>query len=247
MQRYFVDPPQMGENDLTITGDDVHHIKNVMRYGEGDEIIVSNGRGRDVTARIRHVSGEVVHCDIIGELDDNRELPVQITIAQSLPKADKMELIIQKGTELGAFQFLPVISERTIVRLDGKKAAKKIDRWSRIAKEAAEQSHRSRIPQITVIHTWRELLDQADAFDTRLLAYEQEQGATLYEALQPLDEGSSILLLIGPEGGFSEKEVDEALSAGFRSISLGRRILRTETASLYGLSCISYHYEQVRK
>ncbi|MFT9848622.1 16S rRNA (uracil(1498)-N(3))-methyltransferase [Aneurinibacillus sp. REN35] len=244
MQRYFVDPSQMDEQFVTITGDDVNHIVRVMRSRPGDEVICCSGLGRDVRGAIDVIESDHVRVRILEEGLANRELPVQVTIAQGLPKGDKMELVIQKGTELGAFSFCAFTSMRTVVKLDDKKEKKRIERWQKIAKEAAEQSHRSRVPDVMNVLSWRELLASAPRFHYALFAYEKEEMATLRRALSSVPAGSTILLVIGPEGGFDEKEVAEAEAAGFVSVSLGRRILRAETAPLYALSCMSYAFEQ---
>ncbi|WP_286887134.1 16S rRNA (uracil(1498)-N(3))-methyltransferase [Aneurinibacillus sp. UBA3580] len=244
MQRYFVDPEQMEEGYVTITGDDVNHIVRVMRSRVGDELICCNGRGRDVRGAIEEIGADAVRIRILEEGLPNRELPVQVTIAQGLPKGDKMELVIQKGTELGAFSFYVFTSKRTVVKLDDKKEKKRLERWQKIAKEAAEQSHRSRVPEVGSVLTWRELLATASRFHYALFAYEKEETATLRRTLSEVPPGSNVLIVIGPEGGFDETEAAEAEAAGFRSVSLGRRILRAETAPLYALSCVSYEFEQ---
>jgi 16S rRNA (uracil1498-N3)-methyltransferase len=243
MQRYFVSPQQMTDSTVMIKGDDVNHIVKVMRSKPGDEIICCSGEGRDVKAVLENLGPHEVTARIIEEKLPTREMPVYVTIAQGLPKGDKMELVIQKGTELGAFSFLPFTSQRTIVKLDDKKEKKRLERWQKIAKEAAEQSHRSRIPAIENVHNWEQLLALAPTFDYALFAYEKEEGS-LAAALQTVPEDSRILLVIGPEGGFEEKEAVQAEESGMKRVSLGRRILRTETAPLYGLSCISYQFER---
>ncbi|WCK53489.1 16S rRNA (uracil(1498)-N(3))-methyltransferase [Aneurinibacillus sp. Ricciae_BoGa-3] len=243
MQRYFVKPQQMTDSVVRITGDDVSHIVKVMRSEPGDEIICCNGEGRDVKAVIEGLGPDEVTARITEEDLPIREMPVYVTIAQGLPKGDKMELVIQKGTELGAFSFLPFTSQRTIVKLDDKKEKKRLERWQKIAKEAAEQSHRSRIPAIENVHNWEQLLARASGFDYALFAYEKEEGS-LALALERIPAGSSILLIIGPEGGFEEQEALAAEESGMMRVSLGRRILRTETAALYGLSCVSYQFER---
>ncbi len=251
MQRYFVNPEQMDNNTVTISGSDVHHIIRVMRFREGQSIVVSNGQGRDVIARIDQLSeaDDVITATIERDVEpfEQRELPVRVSIAQSLPKSDKMDWIIQKGTELGAFQFVPFVSGRTIVRLNDKKEKQRIERWHKIAKEAAEQSHRSILPRIGSVLNWDQLLKIRSRFDLAVIAYENEQAVTLYEAISDFTAGSSIIMVIGPEGGFSREEVEQAVAAGFQPVSLGKRILRTETAALYGLSCLSYHYEQINR
>lgn len=244
MQRYFVDPKQMSETSVTITGEDVNHMVKVMRFRVGEKVICCNGEGRDVLAAIEELSPDEVHLHVLEELTKSRELPVEVTIAQGLPKGDKMDWIIQKGTELGAFSFWPFRSRYTVVKLDEKKEKKRVERWGKIAKEAAEQSHRSHIPHISNPLGWKELLAKAKSFDYALFAYEKDEETPLSLALKEIPAGASILLIIGPEGGFSEEEAREADQAGMKWVSLGRRILRTETASLYGLSSVSYEFER---
>ncbi|WP_134686930.1 16S rRNA (uracil(1498)-N(3))-methyltransferase [Brevibacillus migulae] len=245
MQRYFVEPALFTEQEVTITGDDVHHIVTVMRSEVGQEIIVCDGQGRVAIARLSQLSAKEVKADVIRMLELHRELPVRVTIAQGLPKGDKMEWILQKGTELGAHAFIPFSSERTIVKLDAKKEGKKLERWSKIVKEAAEQSHRAWLPQVLSPLTFKQMAEEAAGYTRAVIAYEKENGVTLHEVLQDLSSGDSLLVMIGPEGGFSEAEVALAQSKGIISVGLGPRILRTETASQYALSAISYHFEQM--
>ncbi|MED1874518.1 16S rRNA (uracil(1498)-N(3))-methyltransferase [Brevibacillus borstelensis] len=244
MQRYFVEPHLFSEREVTITGDDVHHIVNVMRAKSGEEIIVSDGAGRSAIVRIDSLSGKEVVATVVELLREQRELPVQITIGQGLPKGEKMEWVLQKGTELGAFAFFPFSSERTIVKLDAKKEAKKLDRWRKIVKEAAEQSHRSILPELLAPVTFRQIVEESSRYTRAVIAYEKEGGTTLHEVLPALMPGDSLLVLIGSEGGFSPEEVAAAEAAGIRSISLGPRILRTETACQYVLAAASYQFER---
>lgn len=248
MQRYFVEPDavEQGQASIMITGDDVGHITKVMRSSIGDQLICCVSRGPCFLAEIKQMDKDQVHCRIIEELREDRELPVEVTIAQGLPKGDKMELVIQKGTELGAHVFVPFISSRTIVQLDQKKEQKRIDRWSKIAKEAAEQSHRSVLPEIASVHSWKQLLNRSKDYDLALIAYENEKTSTVHAKLKELPSGKNrILIAVGPEGGFSELEIHEATLHDFYPIMLGKRILRTETAGLYGLAALSYYYEQL--
>ncbi|RTE08493.1 16S rRNA (uracil(1498)-N(3))-methyltransferase [Paenibacillus whitsoniae] len=248
MQRYFLPPEQFSANGLTvlIEGDDAHHLMRVMRAEEGDEVICSNGQDREVLVRLTELDKGRVTGTVVQELPMNAEAAVQVWIAQSLPKGDKMELIIQKGTEIGAARFLPFLSERTIVQYDAKKEAKRTERWQKIAKEAAEQAHRNRVPQIESVYTWKQLLQRAKEADVAWICYEKEDGQQLRPAIQAavdagrLAPGKSVLIAVGPEGGFTEQEIQQAEDAGFRSVSLGARILRTETAAMVGLTCLLY-------
>jgi len=244
MQRYFVEPDHFFADEITIVGDDVHHIVNVMRAKEGDEIYVSDGSGRSARAALVTLSAKEVKAQVLELLDERCELPIRITIGQGLPKGEKMEWILQKGTELGAYSFFPFSSERTIVKLDAKKEAKKVERWSKIVKEAAEQSHRTVLPELLPPATFREVLKTAGAYTRCAIAYEKEGTATLHKVFDELKTEDTLLVLIGPEGGFSPEEVALAEANGFLPISLGSRILRTETASQYVLACASYQFER---
>ncbi len=182
--------------------------------------------------------------DILKELDSDTELPSRIVLFQGLPKGDKMEMIVQKAVELGAYSIAPFAAKRSVVRLDEKKAAKKQARWQAIAKGAAEQSGRSIIPEVKSILTFTEALEASKELDVLLIPYELEEGmketARIIEAIRP---GQSVGIFIGPEGGFEEEEVELAKKAGASAVSLGKRILRTETAGLMALSVLIYKFE----
>ncbi|UJF35058.1 16S rRNA (uracil(1498)-N(3))-methyltransferase [Paenibacillus hexagrammi] len=248
MQRYFLPPGQFpaGANQVTIEGDDAHHLIRVMRSEVGDKVICSNGVDREAVVRITVLDKHEVTAEVVEELALTAEPSVQVWVAQSLPKGDKMETVIQKGTEIGAARFLPFLSERTVVQYDAKKEAKRTDRWQKIAKEAAEQAHRNRVPQVDSVLSWKQLLSLAQEADAAWICYEKEDGQQLKPAIQAaaaegkLAPGSRVLLAVGPEGGFTEQEIKQAEEAGFRSVSLGARILRTETAALVGLTCLFY-------
>ncbi len=249
MQRYFVPEAQMDERSVTLEGDDARHASAVMRGKPGDRFIACNGRGRDVVARIASVDKHLVEAEIVEELAGSAEMRWRIDIAQSLPKGDKLETVIQKGTEAGASAFLPFLSRRTVVQYDERKEAKRIDRWRKIAKEAAEQSHRSAVPRIEAVSAWKALLQRFAEYDLALLCYEEEgrSGIGLKDALAGFKSGRgpgvpapSMLVVVGPEGGFSPEEAEAAIAAGARAVGLGRRILRTETAALYALACLAY-------
>lgn len=248
MQRYFLPLEQFHATTQTVTieGDDAHHLGRVMRAEVGDKVICSNGMDREVLVRITHLDKGAVTAEIVEELAMDAEAAVDVWIAQSLPKGDKMELIIQKGTEIGAARFLPFLSERTIVQYDAKKEAKRTERWQKIAKEAAEQAHRNRVPQIESVYSWKQLLQRAKEADVAWICYEKEDGQQLKPAIQAalaagqVGPGKQVLIAVGPEGGFTEQEIKQAEEAGFRSVSLGNRILRTETAAMVGLTCLFY-------
>ncbi|WP_301624642.1 16S rRNA (uracil(1498)-N(3))-methyltransferase [Paenibacillus apis] len=246
MQRYFIGPDQFGERSVTITGEDARHISKVMRSKPGDQFIVSDGASRDALVKIVSLEPETVSAEILEMLEQKGEPWIKVTLVQSLPKGDKMETVIQKCTEIGADGFLPFISERTVVQYDGKKEEKRIARWRKIAKEAAEQSHRSVVPAVETPISWKELLRRLDTYDLVCICYEKEDGGGLRDVLRPMVEATPrenkcrVAVVVGPEGGFSEREIQEAEEAGAVSTSLGRRILRTETAGMAALTCIMY-------
>lgn len=259
MQRYFVAPEQFAEGAVMITGEDAHHAVRVMRMKPGDKIIVSDGEARTVLAAITEVSPQSLSADIVETLPQDSEPAWNVTIAQSLPKADKMELVIQKGTEIGAAAFLPFESERNVVQYDAKKEGKRRERWAKIAKEAAEQCHRHIVPPIGSVLSWKKLIGLVPAYDLAIFCYEREgdaaHGVGIRSALNGFRRGKltslpdgkapAILLIVGPEGGFSEREAAEAQGAGAVVAGLGRRILRTETAGIVGLTCVLYEAEEM--
>ncbi|TNJ64109.1 16S rRNA (uracil(1498)-N(3))-methyltransferase [Paenibacillus hemerocallicola] len=246
MQRYFIPPEQMTESEAVVTGDDAHHIANVMRARIGDSIIVSDGASREALAAISDIGKNRVVASIAEMLPMSAEPAIRVTIAQSLPKGDKMETIIQKGTEIGAVRFIPFISERTVVQYDAKKESKRLERWAKIAKEAAEQAHRNRVPAVESPLKWNELLQSVGKADAAFFCYEKEAGTMLKQELRRAiasrggTEGMNVLLIVGPEGGFSEREASEAEAVGCVPVLLGARILRTETAGMVGLTCMLY-------
>lgn len=249
MQRYFV-KNRANDNSFFIDEEDRHHIVKVMRMQIGDEIICVDPDGKSAVCKIAEITDEQVVADVVQWKDEKHELPIFITIASGLPKGDKLEWIIQKGTELGAHGFLPFAARRSVVKWDDKKAAKKIERWQKIAKEAAEQSHREFLPQVSNPVSFKALLEKSKEFDYKLAAFEEEsrsgETSAFSSALQKMQKGQTLLLVFGPEGGLSEEEADAFKEHGFHLCGLGPRILRTETAPLYALAAISYHFELLR-
>jgi len=238
MQRYFVAPEQLKQDQIVIMGDDVHHLKNVMRCQPGDEIICCAGEGEDHLAEIELITAKEVIARVKKTFPSIGEPNVHVTVAQSIPKGDKWEWVLQKGTEIGAVRFVPFISERTIVKIDARKQDKKVERWRKIAKEAAEQAHRGRIPEVSAPLTWTEMLAKAKQAETAWICY--EKGGKPLKAVWKEALARDIFLIVGPEGGFTEREVAEALEAGIQPITLGPRILRTETAPLVALTSILF-------
>ncbi len=249
MQRYFIPAGQVKDEKIWITGNDAHHIKNVLRMQPGGRVMCVAGNEAYV-AEIESVALDEVICEIKETLQEEKELPVSVTIVSGLPKGDKLEYIVQKGTELGANAFIPYMAERSIVKWDPKKSAKKVERLQKIAKEAAEQSHRLVIPAVEEPVSHKALLAKAKEYDVLLVAYEedakQEERSAFSKCLQELEAGASVLMVFGPEGGLTEAEIADFHQAGFISCGLGPRILRTETAPLYALAAVSYQLELMR-
>ena len=243
MYQFFVEDEQVTEDGVLITGSDVNHIRNVLRMKPGEKVRISTRAGANYLCSITQVEEMSVAAQIL-ETMAGTELPNRIVLFQGLPKADKMELIIQKAVELGAAEVVPVSMKNCVVKLDAKKAENKVKRWQQIAESAAKQSKRSLIPAVHEVLSYREAVAYAAECDVRLVPYENEQGMagtkTMIEAIVP---GESIAVFIGPEGGFDESEIAEARDAGMKTISLGNRILRTETAGLAALSILMYQIE----
>lgn len=247
MYQFFVESSQININDriVIITGSDVNHIKNVLRMKPGDEISVSNGvDGKEYRCGIVSLDSDRVLCELRFVKEDGVELPAKVYLFQGMPKADKMEWIVQKAVELGVHEIIPVAAKRCVVKLDEKKAGVKIARWQGIAEAAAKQSRRGMIPQVTEVLSFSQAVEKAKDMDVKVIPYELAEGMEktrrIIEEIQP---GQSIAVFIGPEGGFEEAEVQEALAGGIEPVTLGKRILRTETAGMTVLSWILYHLE----
>lgn len=225
MYQFFVEPSQIQDKRIIITGSDVNHIKNVLRMKPGEEIAVSNGiDGREYRCGIEEFAEDTVVCTLRFIKEEGVELPADIYLFQALPKADKMELIVQKAVELGVHEIIPVSAKRCVVKLDEKKAAGKVNRWQGIAEAAAKQSKRGVIPKVHMPVSFQEAVDLARDMDVRLIPYELAEDMahtrSVIEAVQP---GQGIAVFIGPEGGFEESEVQTALSNGIEPVTLGRK------------------------
>ena len=233
MYHFFVEPGQVHEDYVEILGGDVNHMKNVLRMKPGEEITVSDGFGHEYGCKVALLEEDAVRAEILERREVSVELPSELVLYQCLPKGDKMELIIQKAVELGAAGVIPVATRNAVVKLDAKKAEAKIRRWQAIAESAAKQSKRSYIPQVGPVMSLKEAFSyiEEQKFDLRMIPYELEKGMdgtkTVLEALAP---GQQVAVFIGPEGGFDEEEIQLALKMGVKPVSLGKRILRTETA-----------------
>jgi 16S rRNA (uracil1498-N3)-methyltransferase len=249
VQRYFVKQRVNGDR-FFIDEEGCHHIVKVMRMQLGDQIICVDQDGKQAMCALAEITDTSVVAEVVQWKEMASELPISITIASGLPKGDKLEWIIQKGTELGAHQFLPFSAARSVVKWDEKKATKKIDRWRKIAKEAAEQSHRAFLPEVISAISFKELLTKSKEYHYKLVAFEDEsrngETSVFASTLQKINKGDSLLLVFGPEGGLTDAEVEELKSNDFAVCGLGPRILRTETAPLYTLAAISYHFELMR-
>lgn len=249
MQRYFISEENWKEDSVFIY-EDAHHINRVMRNQPGDEIICVHPRKRAAVCMITAIEEERIEARIITWMQEEKELPVSVSIAQGLPKGDKLELIFQKGTELGAFAFHPFEASRSVVKWDKKKVAKKMQRFEKIVKEASEQSHRTQVPFIHSLKSFDELLASSSEYDLCIFAYEEEakgmRSNNLSEILNEVLPGQNILACIGPEGGFTLEEAEALKKHDFLPVRLGPRILRTETAPMYLLACMSYHFEELR-
>ncbi|MBP3487509.1 MAG: 16S rRNA (uracil(1498)-N(3))-methyltransferase [Roseburia sp.] len=244
MYQFFVEDTQISNGVVTIENEDVNHIKNVLRMKCGEKVRISSTSGENYFGEIDTLADRMVLVRILEEYAADTELPNRIYLFQGLPKSDKLELIIQKAVELGVYEIVPVAMKNCVVKLDEKKAAAKQTRWQEIAKSAAKQSKRSIIPTVQKPVSYREAIEAAGALDVRLVPYENERGmAATKEAIEAVRPGESIGIFIGPEGGFAEEEIALAIEHGMQPISLGGRILRTETAGLATLSILMYHIE----
>ena len=244
MYRFFVPVENVYEEEIRITGDDINHIKNVLRMSEGEKVVVSCGQGTDYYCIIEDIQETGITLRIEETKAAISELPVRIVLFQALPKLDKMELVIQKAIELGVSEVVPVRSKRCVVKLDERKEEKKLARWRNIAESAAKQSGRGILPEIHDIMDFDKALEYAKELDTVMIPYELcETMAESKEMMQEAAGQKSVGIFIGPEGGFERSEVELASASGAVPISLGKRILRTETAGLAVLSVLMFLVE----
>ena len=245
MHHFFVTPQQISGDKIRIEGGDVNHMKNVLRMKLHEKAEISDGERRTYLCEVEAYEEDVAILHILEEMEVDTEPASKLYLFQGLPKSDKMELIVQKAVELGVYQVIPVAMKRSVVRLDDKKAAKKADRWNSIAESAAKQAGRSRIPEVTMPLSYNEALKMAEELDVTLLPYELAGGMEVTrEVIRQIKSGQSVGIFIGPEGGFEPEEVDAAVSMGAKVITLGRRILRTETAGFATLAVLMFELEQ---
>ena len=238
MTRFFVEAQDLSGDVLHLTGENFQHAR-VLRLKPGEKLLVCDGQGREALCQVRQVGASDMELEILERRDSETEAAVKVSVYMAFSKADKLEHVIQKATELGAYEIVAFPSARCVSRPDEKSLKKKLERWQKIAASAAEQSGRGRIPQVITLGSFQEALERAAQADKALLFYENEHAVTLRMALE---EGSwsTASLLTGPEGGLEEAEVEQARKAGFRVCTLGKRILRCETAPLCALSAVMY-------
>jgi len=244
MYHFFAKHENIFDHYILIDGEDVNHMKNVLRMNENDKILISSGDNIDYHCYISEIESDRIIANIESIDEEGKELPSKIYLFQGLPKADKMELIIQKAVELGVFEIVPVAMKRCVVKLDKKKEDTKLKRWNGICESAAKQSKRSIIPNVSNVMSYKEAIEYAKKLDIVLLPYECAEGMSeTKRIISSIEPGLSIGIFIGPEGGFDLPELEIAMSAGFKVITLGKRILRTETAGLMILSVLMFELE----
>lgn len=244
MYHFFVTPDQVRDRCCFITGQDVKHIRNVLRMKPGEQIGIRDGISHNYICSITEIGTEEICARILSEEEEGSELPARIYLFQGLPKGDKMDWIIQKTVELGVYQIIPVATRRAVVKLDAKKAEAKVKRWNAVAESAAKQSGRMVIPKVSGVMGFSEACAMAGQLDCGLIPYELARDmAKTREIISRLRPGMQVGIFIGPEGGFDVEEVAEAKAAGMCPVTLGRRILRTETAGMTVLSVLMFHLE----
>jgi len=241
LQQFFLPEGALEKNSVIISGENYKHMVKVLRMQKGDKILLADGSGKQYEAEIKEIGNENVVAEIVKEKQANTEPPLKVILLQGLPKKDKMEFIVQKGTELGMYSLIPIESVRTVVKLDSKKAASRKNRWQKIALEAAKQCRRAVVPQIKEISSLKEALTALDV-DLILFPWEDEKTLTLKDALKNIasDKIKSVAVAIGPEGGWAPEEVRLAKEFGAELVSLGPRILRTETAGIAAITMLLY-------
>lgn len=245
MYRFFVNESQISEENIIITGPDVNHIKNVLRMKVGEHVLISDGNDKEYICSLAELSDDEVVATIEDIEGPTRELSIKVTLFQGLPKGDKMETVIQKMVELGVYEIVPVSMKRCIVKLDDKKAQAKVKRWNAISESAAKQSKRGIIPRVTEPMTYKQAMNKAKEMDMILVPYEAAKNmAETRELLSQVKPGMTVGIFIGPEGGFAGEEIEEAEAAGGKAITLGRRILRTETAGMAIMSVLMFQMEE---
>lgn len=246
MSKFFVTSKSIKDNEIKIKGKDINHIKNVLRKKIGEELTICNQDDTiNYLGKIIKIEEDFIQCKIVKELESNSESNIKVTILQGLPKADKMEWVIQKAVELGVFDITPIEMKRCVVKLADKDKMKKLQRWQKIAEVAAKQCGRNRIPTINNIQSIKNICNLCTEYDIVIVAYENEKQNKLKYELEKLDYNKElkIAVLIGPEGGIDVSEIQQLKENGAKIVTLGNRILRTETVALHVLSVIMYELE----
>lgn len=244
MYHFFVQAKQHKEDIIRIEGSDVNHIKNVLRMKTGEKLNLTDEDGVGYTCSIKSFDTDSIIVDILEVFEVSHELPAQITLFQGLPKSDKFELIIQKMVELGVHEIIPVETSRCVVKFDDKKKENKVKRWNKIAESAAKQSKRTYIPKVRDIQTFRDAVRISADYDLKCIPYENAEGMKATKLfLNKLKKDMKIAFFIGPEGGFEASEIELAEKNNLEPISLGKRVLRTETAGMALMSMIMMTYE----
>ena len=245
MQHFFVTPDMVNDTEIYIEGQDVNHMKNVLRMKIGEQVEISDGNNLRYLCEVSEYEQERAVLRIVERKEADTELTSRLYLFQGLPKNDKMELIVQKAVELGAYEIIPVSMKRCVVKLDDKKAAKKVERWNNISESAAKQAGRSIIPEVTEVLSYEQALKKAKELDVVLVPYELAKGMSeTKQILATIQPRQSVGIFIGPEGGFEREEVEKAMESGAKPVTLGRRILRTETAGLTMLSVLMFQLEE---
>jgi len=247
MYQFFIQPDSIKEEEIWIADpQDVNHIRNVLRMKKGEKVsLCCEAKGKEYICSIEEIESDIVKAAIIDINGESRELPVKITLFQGLPKSDKMEFIIQKAVELGVAEIVPMATKRAVVKLDAKKAAKKVSRWNTIALSAAKQAKRGIIPEVREVRNFKDILEEVQDIEFMLVPYEEAKGMQASKELISQAKGKkSIGIIIGPEGGFEKEEIEQLKAAGGQTMSLGKRILRTETAGMTVLSILMFTIEE---
>lgn len=254
MYHFFVTPAQIMDGYAVITGQDVNHIRNVLRMKAGEQVGIRDGISRSYICELETIGEDEIRAKILTEDTDLSELPAELYLFQGLPKSDKMELIIQKAVELGVHEVIPVATRRAVVKLDRKKEESKLKRWNAIAESAAKQSGRAVVPEVKLPVSYREAMKLSEELDVKLIPYECADELLSGTEETPMERtrnrlktilpGQSIGIMIGPEGGLEKAEVEQSMEAGFAPVTLGKRILRTETAGLCILSVLMFQLEE---
>ena len=248
MSKFFIPKENIKEDTITITGGDVVHISRVLRMGRGDMLTLCDGKGMDYEAEIENITADCIECGIVKKQKSNSEPDIKVTLVQGIPKASKMDYIIQKTTELGISRIIPCTLARCVVKLENRKAEeKKTERWQKISEEAAKQSGRGIIPEVSMPMSLDRVIDEICGCDIVFVPYECEEENNLRDVLTSCPNPKNAAFIIGPEGGFDISEIEKIRNAGITTVTLGKRILRTETAGEAALAMIMYEIGDINK